>query len=35
MPVPDPSRLELPILLELKATGGSDQVRSLYDRLSR
>jgi hypothetical protein len=35
MHVPDPSRLELPILLELKATGGSDPLRYLYERLPR
>lgn len=34
MPFPETSRLELPILQELKATGGSDQVRYLYDRLA-
>ncbi len=28
-------RLELPILQELKATGGSDQLRFLYDRVAR
>lgn len=35
MPLPDTSRLELPILQELKATGGGDQLRYLYDRLAR
>lgn len=35
MSFPEISRLELPILQELKATGGSDQVRYLYDRLAR
>src|SRR5262245_219576 len=35
MPFPETSRLELPILQELKATGGSDQLRYLYDRLAR
>lgn len=35
MPFPKLSRLELPILQELKATGGSDEVRYLYDRLAR
>jgi hypothetical protein len=33
MPLPESTRLELPILQELQATGGSDQVRYLYDRL--
>lgn len=33
MPFPESSRLELPILQELKATGGRDQPRYLYDRL--
>src|SRR6185436_820228 len=33
MAFPETSRLELPILQELKATGGSDQVQYLYDRL--
>jgi hypothetical protein len=33
MPLPTVERLELPILQELEATGGSDQVRFLYDRL--
>src|SRR5262247_3551038 len=35
MPFPETSRIELPILIELKATGGSDQLRYLYDRLAR
>jgi hypothetical protein len=35
MPFPETSRLELPILQELKATGGGDQLRYLYDRLAR
>jgi hypothetical protein len=35
MPFPETSRLELPILQELKATGGGDQLRYLYDRLTR
>src|SRR5262245_48372127 len=35
MPFPDTSRLELPILQELKATGGGDQLRYLYGRLPR
>lgn len=35
MSFPEISRLELPILQELKATGGSDQLRYLYDRLAR
>ncbi len=35
MPFPETSRLELPILQELRATGGSDQLRYLYDRLAR
>lgn len=34
MPLPESVRLELPILQELLATGGSDQVRYLYDRLT-
>lgn len=34
MPFPESSRLELPILQELKATGGRDQPRYLYDRLT-
>jgi hypothetical protein len=33
MPFPESARLELPILQELQATGGSDQLRYLYDRL--
>jgi hypothetical protein len=35
MPFPETTRLELPILQELKATGGSDQLRYLYQRLVR
>jgi hypothetical protein len=35
MPFPESSRIELPILQELDATGGSDQLRYLYDRLVR
>lgn len=35
MPFPEAARLELPILLELKATGGRDQPRYLYERLIR
>jgi hypothetical protein len=35
MSLPETSRLELPILQELKATGGSDQLRYLYGRLPR
>lgn len=35
MSFPELSRLELPILQELKATGGGDQLRYLYDRLAR
>jgi hypothetical protein len=35
MPFPETTRLELPILQELKATGGSDQLRYLYERLVR
>lgn len=35
MPYPESTRLELPILQELKATGGRDQPRYLYDRLTR
>jgi Mrr N-terminal domain len=35
MPFPETSRLELPILQELKATGGGDQLRYLYGRLPR
>lgn len=34
MSFPETTRLELPILQELQATGGSDQVRYLYDRLA-
>jgi hypothetical protein len=32
---PETTRLELPILQELKATGGGDQLRYLYERLPR
>ena len=35
MPFPEASRLELPILQELKAIGGREQPRYLYDRLVR
>jgi hypothetical protein len=35
MPFPEAARVELPILQELEATGGSDQLRYLYDRLVR
>jgi hypothetical protein len=35
MPFPEAARVELPILQELKATGGSDQLRYLYQRLVR
>jgi hypothetical protein len=35
MAFPETSRMELPILQELQATGGSDQLRYLYDRLVR
>ncbi len=35
MAFPDVERVELPILQELEATGGSDQLRYLYDRLVR
>jgi hypothetical protein len=35
MPFPESSRLELPLLQELKATGGRDHPRYLYDRLLR
>jgi hypothetical protein len=35
MPFPESSRIELPILQELEATGGSDHLRYLYDRLVR
>ncbi|HKX33065.1 MAG TPA: winged helix-turn-helix domain-containing protein [Blastocatellia bacterium] len=35
MSFPELARLELPILQELKATGGSDQLRYLYQRLVR
>jgi len=34
MSYPNTSRIELPILQELSATGGSDDVRFLYDRLA-
>ena len=33
MAQPGVARLELPILQELAATGGTDDVRFLYDRL--
>lgn len=33
MPFPDLERMELPILQELLAAGGADQLRYLYDRL--
>jgi len=35
MAFPESSRVELPILQELEATGGSDQLRYLYERLVR
>ena len=35
MSFPEAARVELPILQELDATGGSDQLRYLYDRLVR
>jgi hypothetical protein len=35
MPFPEVARVELPILQELEATGGSDQLRYLYERLVR
>lgn len=35
MPFPEAARIELPILLELAATGGSDHLRYLYERLVR
>lgn len=35
MPFPETARLELPILQELKATGGGDQLRYIYERLVR
>jgi len=35
MSFPETTRLELPILQELKVTGGSDQLRYLYERLPR
>lgn len=35
MPFPEAARVELPILQELDATGGSDHLRYLYDRLVR
>jgi hypothetical protein len=35
MSFPEAARVELPILQELKATGGSDQLRYLYERLVR
>ena len=33
MPFPEVARIELPILQEIEATGGSDHLRYLYDRL--
>jgi len=35
MPFPEAERVELPILQELEVTGGSDQLRYLYERLVR
>jgi hypothetical protein len=35
MAFPESTRVELPILQELEATGGSDQLRYLYERLAR
>src|SRR5262245_36387243 len=35
MSFPETFRLELPILQELQATGGADQLRYLYERLPR
>jgi len=35
MPFPEAERVELPILQELEATGGSDHLRYLYERLVR
>ena len=35
MAFPDAERVELPVLQELEATGGSDHLRYLYDRLVR
>ncbi len=35
MPYPESTRLELPILQELKATGGRDHPRYLYERLTQ
>jgi Mrr restriction endonuclease-like protein len=35
MSFPETSRLELPILQELQATGGADQLHYLYERLPR
>jgi hypothetical protein len=35
MSFPETTRLELPILQELKVTGGSDHLRYLYERLPR
>src|SRR2546421_4439977 len=35
MSFPEAARVELPILQELKATGGSDHLRYLYERLIR
>jgi hypothetical protein len=33
MSLPETTRLELPVLQELKATGGSEELKYLYDRL--
>jgi hypothetical protein len=35
MPFPESERIEFPILQELEATGGGDNLRYLYDRLIR
>lgn len=35
MPLPETARVEVPILQELEAVGGSDALRYLYDRLLR
>src|SRR5687768_7193187 len=35
MPFPEVSRIEVPILQELEATGGSDRLRYIYERLVR
>jgi Mrr N-terminal domain len=35
MSFPETTRIELPILQELKVTGGTDQLRYLYERLPR